>query len=56
MGGIGSGPGRRRLLKSLSLSEAELDAFRKIQAMGVRVELKLIPGERGTDLAGLKWT
>ena len=56
VGGIGSGPGRRRLLKSLSLSETELDAFRKIQALGVRVELKMIPGERGTDLAGLEWT
>lgn len=53
VGGVGSAPGRRRIQKSLSLSESELEAFRQIQARGVRVELRTIPGDHSTALATL---
>ena len=53
VGGIGSAPGRRLIRNSLSLSDAEIEAFREIMEQGVRVELRMIPGEQSTDLAAL---
>ncbi len=53
LGGMGAGPGRKNLHRSLSLSAAEIDTLRQIQAKGVRIELKMVPGDRGVDFASL---
>ncbi|MGH8632022.1 MAG: PTS system mannose/fructose/N-acetylgalactosamine-transporter subunit IIB [Burkholderiales bacterium] len=53
LGGMGAGPGRKNLHRSVSLSAAEIDTLRQIQAKGVRIELKMVPGDRGVDFASL---
>ncbi len=53
LGGMGAGPGRKNLHKSISLSAAEIDTLRQIQAKGVRIEIKMVPSDRGVDFASL---
>ncbi len=53
LGGMGAGPGRRNLHTSVSVSEEDLEHFRQIQGKGVKVEIKMVPSDRGVDLATL---
>ncbi|MBI3732461.1 MAG: PTS sugar transporter subunit IIB, partial [Chloroflexi bacterium] len=54
LGGMGAGPGRKPLHKWVSASDEELSALRQIQAKGVKVELKMVPGDRAIDLASIE--
>jgi mannose/fructose/N-acetylgalactosamine-specific phosphotransferase system component IIB len=51
IGGMGGGAGRTKLHKYFSATAEEVDMLRKIQAMGVKVELKMIPSDPAIDLA-----
>jgi len=53
LGGMGAGPGRRNLHTSVSVSEEDVEHFRRIQGKGVKVEIKMVPSDRGVDLATL---
>jgi PTS system mannose-specific IIB component len=53
LGGMGAGPGRAILHQHISVSEAELITLRQIQAKGVKIELKMVPSDRGMDFATL---
>ena len=53
VGGMGGAPGRRNLHRSVSVSDVELELLRQIQAKGVRVEIKMVPSDRGVDLASV---
>lgn len=46
VGGIGSGPGRKSLYRNISASPDELDAMRKLEAMGTSVELRIVESDR----------
>jgi len=53
LGGMGAGPGRRNLHRSVSVGEEDLEQFRRIMEKGVKVEIKMVPSDRGVDLAQL---
>ncbi len=46
LGGMGSGPGRRRLHKSISVSTDELRELREIEQLGTRVEVQIMADDR----------
>jgi len=46
LGGMGSGPGRRRLHKSISVSPDELRELREIERLGTRVEVQIMADDR----------
>jgi D-glucosaminate-specific PTS system IIB component len=46
VGGMGAGPGRRSLYKNISASDEELQAMRALEAMGTRVELRIVADDR----------
>lgn len=50
LGGMGAGPGRRNLHRSISVSSEDLDMLQQIQNAGVRIEIKMVPSDRGIDL------
>jgi PTS system mannose-specific IIB component len=56
LGGMGAGPGRRNLQKSVSVSEEDMNLFRQIMGKGVKIEIKMVPSDRGVDLAALDGT
>ena len=49
LGNLASGPGRKRVLRSISLSEAETAVLDALSARGVRVTLQQTPDERAVD-------
>jgi len=53
LGGMGAGPGRHNLQRSVSVSEEDIEQFRQILGKGVKIELKMVPSDRGVDLAAL---
>ncbi len=50
LGGMGAGPDRKLYLKNISLSADELAVLHKIQSMGVRIELKMVPSDPAVEL------
>ena len=53
VGGIGAGPGRKPLYRNISASPEELDAMRQLEAMGTRVELRIVEGDRPIAFASM---
>jgi mannose/fructose/N-acetylgalactosamine-specific phosphotransferase system component IIB len=43
---MGSGPGRKRLHKSISVSPDELRELREIEQLGTRVEVQIVIDDR----------
>jgi mannose/fructose/N-acetylgalactosamine-specific phosphotransferase system component IIB len=46
LGGMGSGPGRRRLHKTISVSPEELRELRELEQLGTRVEIQIVADDR----------
>jgi PTS system mannose-specific IIB component len=46
LGGMGSGPGRKRLHKSISVSPDELRELRELEQLGTRVEVQIVIDDR----------
>jgi PTS system mannose-specific IIB component len=46
LGGMGSGPGRRRLHKTISVSPDELRELRELEQLGTRVEIQIVADDR----------
>ena len=46
LGGMGAGPGRRRLHKTISVSPDELRELRELEQMGTRVEIQIVADDR----------
>ncbi len=53
LGGLGAGPGRRRLHKTISASDEELSQLRAIESLGTRVEIQIVPDERAVPLSAI---
>ncbi len=53
VGGIGSGPGRRSLHRSISASAEELGAMRRLEALGTHVELRVLADDRPVPLSAV---
>ena len=54
VGGMGAGPGRRQVYRNISASAEELEAMRRLEAMGTRVELRIVESDRPVMFATLK--
>jgi mannose/fructose/N-acetylgalactosamine-specific phosphotransferase system component IIB len=50
---MGGGPGRKSIHRAVSVSDEELETLQQIQRKGVKVELKMVPSDRGVDLASI---
>jgi len=46
VGGIGAGPGRKVLYRNISASPEELVAMRRLEALGTKVELRIVENDR----------
>lgn len=53
VGGIGAGPGRKPLYKNISANLEELEAMRALERSGTRVELRIVPDDRGVPFTSL---
>jgi D-glucosaminate-specific PTS system IIB component len=54
VGGIGAGPGRKPLYRNISASPEELDAMRRLETMGTRVELRIVENDRPVMFASVR--
>jgi D-glucosaminate-specific PTS system IIB component len=50
LGGLGAGPGRKRLHKTISVSPAELAELRELEKLGTRVEIQIVADDRPIPL------
>jgi PTS system mannose-specific IIB component len=46
LGGMGAGPGRRRLHRTISISPDELRDLRELEQLGTRVEIQIVADDR----------
>ena len=46
IGGLGMRPGRRSIHRTIAASPEELEAMRQLEALGTRVELRIVPDDR----------
>jgi PTS system mannose-specific IIB component len=46
LGGMGAGPGKRRLHKTISVSPDDLASLRLLEEMGTRVEIQIVADDR----------
>ena len=46
LGGMGAGPGRRRLHKTISMSSDEIRELRELEQLGTRVEIQIVADDR----------
>jgi len=53
VGGLGAGVGRRTLYKNISASEEELQAMRDLEAMGTRVEIRIVADDRAVSFGAI---
>jgi PTS system mannose-specific IIB component len=53
LGGLGAGPGRRRLYRTISVSPDELAELRELEQLGTRVEIRIVADDRPISLSSL---
>jgi D-glucosaminate PTS system EIIB component len=46
LGGLGAGPGRHRLYKTISVSLEEMRELRELEELGTRVEIQIVADDR----------
>jgi mannose/fructose/N-acetylgalactosamine-specific phosphotransferase system component IIB len=46
LGGMGAGPGKRRLHKTISVGPDDLASLRLLEEMGTRVEIQIVADDR----------
>lgn len=54
VGGIGAGPGRKPLYRNISASPEEIVALQRLEAMGTKVELRIVENDRPVMFASVK--
>jgi len=54
VGGIGAGPGRKPLYRNISASPEELEAMRRLEELGTRVELRIVESDRPVMFTSVK--
>jgi mannose/fructose/N-acetylgalactosamine-specific phosphotransferase system component IIB len=53
VGGMGAGAGRRTLYKNISASDEERQAMRDLEALGTRVELRIVADDRAVPFSSV---
>ncbi len=51
VGGMGAGPGRKKLYKNISASEEEKETLRSLAQEGVKIEFRIVPDDKGIPLS-----
>lgn len=51
VGGMGAGPGRKKLYKNISASEEEKETLRSLSEKGVKIEFRIVPDDKGIPLS-----
>ena len=54
LGGMGAGPGRKRLHKTISVSPDELRELRELEQLGTRVEIQIVADDRPIPFRSLE--
>jgi mannose/fructose/N-acetylgalactosamine-specific phosphotransferase system component IIB len=54
VGGIGAGPGRKPLYRNISASPEEIAAMQRLEAMGTKVELRIVENDRPVMFSSIK--
>jgi len=50
VGGMRCSSGRKEITPSIFLNEEDIEYFKKLEAMGIKVEIRMVPAERGINL------
>jgi PTS system mannose-specific IIB component len=53
LGGLGAGPGRKRLHKTISVSPDELRELRELESLGAEVQIQIVADDRPIPLRSL---
>jgi mannose/fructose/N-acetylgalactosamine-specific phosphotransferase system component IIB len=53
LGGLGAGPGRQRLHKTISVSPDELRELRELESLGTQVQIQIVADDRPIPLRSL---
>lgn len=53
VGGMGAGAGRKTLYKNISASDEERQAMRDLEALGTRVELRIVADDRAVPFSSV---
>lgn len=51
VGGMGAGPGRKKLYKNISASEEEKETLRSLDQKGIKIEFRIVPDDKGIPLS-----
>jgi mannose/fructose/N-acetylgalactosamine-specific phosphotransferase system component IIB len=54
VGGMGAGPGRKPLFRNISASPEEVEQLKKIESLGVPVQLQIVPDDKVTPLSKVR--
>jgi PTS system mannose-specific IIB component len=54
VGGMGAGPGRKPLYRNISASPEEIVAMQQLEAMGTKVELRIVENDRPVMFSSVK--
>jgi D-glucosaminate-specific PTS system IIB component len=54
LGGLGAGPGRKRIHKTISASPEELADLRELETLGTRVEIQIVADDRPIPLSAIR--
>jgi len=54
LGGLGAGPGRRRLHKTISVSPEEIAELHELERLGARVEIQIVADDRPIPLSSIR--
>jgi mannose/fructose/N-acetylgalactosamine-specific phosphotransferase system component IIB len=54
LGGLGAGPGRKRLHKTISASPEEIAELRELERLGARVEIQIMADDRPIPLSSIR--
>lgn len=50
VGGLHFAPGKKQILKAISVNDSDIDAFCQINNMGIKLEVRIIPSDTSVDI------
>ena len=53
LGGMGAKPGRKTVMKSISISPEEIETLKRIEAQGINVYAQIVPGDKKLKIEDL---
>ncbi len=53
IGGMHYAPGRRQLVKAVSVSDSDIEIFKKLKGKGIKLEIRLLPRDVPVNIMGM---